>query len=43
MDEDVAVWYRWLQVVSIVCVGDANNMDFVWLVFELGWTQRSVK
>ena len=29
MDEDVAVWDRQLQVVGVVDVRDANDVDFV--------------
>ena len=42
MDEDVAVWDRWLRVVGVVGVRDANDMDFVRLVVKLGW-RRGVK
>jgi hypothetical protein len=41
MDEDVAVWDRRLRVVGVVGVGNANDMDFVSPVCELGW--RSVE
>ena len=42
MDEDIAVWDRWLRVVGVVSVRDANDMDFIWPVCKLGW-RRSVK
>ena len=42
MDEDVAVWDRWLRVVGVVGVRDANDMDFVRPVVKLGW-RRGVK
>jgi hypothetical protein len=41
MDENVAVWERWLRVVGVVGVRYANDMDFVWPLFKLDW--RSVE
>ena len=35
MDEDVTVWDRRLQVVGVVDVRDANNVDLVQPEFKL--------
>jgi len=40
VDEDVAVWERWLGIVGVVGVGDADDADFVWVVLRF-W--RSIK
>lgn len=29
MDEDVAMWERWLREVGVVAVGNANDANFV--------------
>ena len=42
MDEDIAVWERWLGVVGVMGVRDANDVDFVLPVSKLGF-KRSVE
>ena len=35
MDKDVGIWEGRLTMVGVVGVGNANDTDFVWMVFRL--------
>jgi len=43
MNEDVGVGERRLGVVGVVGAGNANNMDFMWVVFRMGELWRTVQ